>query len=155
MESETKQQSKHVKDFDGWNVNKQKINKSLSRPLNFKKGQIWWVSCGVNIGTEIDGKGQIFLRPFLVLKKNYHKSAICLPLTSPNDKERNYYFLTEIKNKKSVIVFSQIRNIDTQRFYKHYAEISEKKFEEILSKLFDYIKSPSFRLGDKGYPNYD
>lgn len=145
----------YEKDFDEWNSNKKKINNQGARPKRFKKGEIWWVSCGVNIGTEIDGKGYLFLRPFLVIKKNDNKSAVCLPLTSGKSKVKQYYLPIVIKQKETYIVLSQIKTIDTQRFYKKYVELGENKFNFVLQKCFEYIKSSDFNPRDKGYPSYE
>ena len=134
----------YIKDFTTWNRNKIKIDEAESRPLVFKNGQIWWVSCGINIGTEIDGKGDKFLRPFLIIKKNDTRSAICLPMSSFKNKKRAYYFETEINNTQVLFVLSQIKNIDSKRFYKYHCEISEKKLEIIKEALILYIKSPNF-----------
>ena len=145
----------YKKQFDEWNVNKKKINSQNSRPKRFKRGEIWWISCGINIGTEIDGKGGLFLRPFLVVKKNDNKSAICLPLTSRKSKIKEYYLPISIKQKETYIVLSQIKTIDTQRFYKKYVELGEDKFKLVLQQCLEYIKSSDFHPRDKGYPSYE
>jgi mRNA interferase MazF len=139
-----------VKDFDKWNLNKQKINHNEDRPPFFNEGDIWHVSCGVNVGTEIDGKGDLFLRPFLVLKKNDRKSAICIPCTS-NRKDRDYYLELDIAGKVSNLVMSQIRVIDSMRFYKKFGQISESKFKEVLEKVCDYINSRPAKMAGRGH----
>jgi mRNA interferase MazF len=142
----------YKKDFDGWNKNKKDINKQDARPKRFKKGEIWWVSCGVNVGTEIDGKGNLFLRPFIVLKKNDTKSAICVPLTSRISKARTYYMSILIKQKQTYVVLSQIKTIDTKRFYKKYAELGESKFKLIIQSCINYIKSSDLWSEGQGLP---
>lgn len=53
--------------FDVWNSIKKKTdNRHLD--FNVRAGDIWWMIQGVNIGSEIDGKGKSFTRPCLVLK---------------------------------------------------------------------------------------
>jgi len=49
------------KDFDGWHPVKKRIE-SEERSIFIRAGEIRWVSFGVNIGSEIDGKGVSFTR---------------------------------------------------------------------------------------------
>lgn len=100
---------KYIKQFDLWNKNKKKINNLNSRPKRFKKGEIWWVACGINVGTVIDGKGNFFLRPFLIIKKNDNKSAICLPLTSKASKIKEFYVLISVKGKKHMLCYHRLK----------------------------------------------
>jgi len=62
--------------YDRWNKLKKVLHKT-SKNINLKNGNIYLVSIGQNIANEIYGKGEIFLRPVLVLKKlghNYQRS---------------------------------------------------------------------------------
>jgi hypothetical protein len=61
----------HQKDFDGWNNVKKKVDTHNTSSLYFKEREIWWASTGVNIGSESDGKNELFERPVLILKKNW------------------------------------------------------------------------------------
>ena len=54
------------KDFDGWIVKKKEYHYRDSLPPKFKERDIWWVSIGVNIGYEEDGKHEKYLRPVLI-----------------------------------------------------------------------------------------
>lgn len=55
-------------ELDRWNEVKKKLQ-FRSRTPYFKQGEIWWVSVGLNLGSESYGKGVMFRRPVLVLKK--------------------------------------------------------------------------------------
>lgn len=44
------------KDFDGWNIKKKEINSKFHKPPMFKERDIWWISVGINVGFEEDGK---------------------------------------------------------------------------------------------------
>jgi mRNA interferase MazF len=48
---------------------KKESHYKVSPPPLFKERDIWWVSIGVNVGFEEDGKHEKFLRPVLILKK--------------------------------------------------------------------------------------
>ena len=47
-----------------------------------KEGDAWWCSVGANVGIEIDGKQDFFLRPVLVIKKLSRYGFMGIPLTS-------------------------------------------------------------------------
>lgn len=57
-----------MKDFGGWIKLKEQINEGGNRPPSYKERQIWWMSVGVNIGFEEDGKGTQYSRPVLIVK---------------------------------------------------------------------------------------
>ena len=59
----------YKKRFDEWNKNK-KILDDKKRVPSFHVREIWWVAVGVNVQSEICGKGSVFSRPVLVLKKS-------------------------------------------------------------------------------------
>jgi len=44
------------KDFDGWIVKKKEYHFRKATPPLFKERDIWWISIGVNVGFEEDGK---------------------------------------------------------------------------------------------------
>jgi hypothetical protein len=50
------------KDFDGWGQRKKKID-SFVRFQHPKEKEIWWCRVGLNIGTEVYGKGKDYMRP--------------------------------------------------------------------------------------------
>ncbi|MFA5871014.1 MAG: hypothetical protein WC842_03995 [Candidatus Paceibacterota bacterium] len=57
----------YKKDFDSWNIQKKKIN-TREKVIFCNIREIWWCSLGVNIGSEEDGKNELFERPVLILK---------------------------------------------------------------------------------------
>ncbi|MYE38514.1 MAG: type II toxin-antitoxin system PemK/MazF family toxin [Candidatus Spechtbacteria bacterium SB0662_bin_43] len=67
-------------DFSVWH--RQKKTLQSRRSVIFKEREIWWCSVGINVGYEVDGKGQDFARPVLVLKKVSNENFIGLPITS-------------------------------------------------------------------------
>ena len=79
-----------VEAFDKWNETKKKLN-GLEKNINIKERNIYLTSVGKNIGNESYGKGDIFLRPVLVLKKLGHDYFIAIPLTSKK-KVGSYFF---------------------------------------------------------------
>ncbi|MBQ9019758.1 hypothetical protein IJ096_00290, partial [Candidatus Saccharibacteria bacterium] len=53
--------------FDEWNDKKKILSKRKNIP-HFKEGEIWWCSCGQNLGMEMNG-GKEFMRPVLIMRK--------------------------------------------------------------------------------------
>src|ERR1700679_1101588 len=71
----------YVKDFNTWNTVKQRIN-GEARTVTMRAGEIRWVSFGVNVGSEIDGKGASFARPALIVHVIGSKLALIVPMTT-------------------------------------------------------------------------
>ncbi len=64
--------------FDDWNDKKKRLHDSRPNIL-FKEGQIWWCSLGVNVGEEVLGKGPMYRRPVIVVRKITHNSCVVIP----------------------------------------------------------------------------
>lgn len=58
-----------MKDFDSWFVLKPKLDAKESKPPLVSERDIWWLSIGENVGSEIDGKSELHSRPAIVFKK--------------------------------------------------------------------------------------
>ena len=55
-----------MKDFNNQNEKKIKIDSKIKYG-HPKEREIWWCSVGLNVGTEIYGKGEDFARPVLII----------------------------------------------------------------------------------------
>jgi mRNA interferase MazF len=78
------------KDFDSWNLLKKKIQIKNSVP-SFKSKEIWWCNLGINIGSEQDGKGLLFSRPVLVIKKISRQLFVGIPLSSKIKEDKIFF----------------------------------------------------------------
>ena len=56
------------KNFDKWNDIKKSVNNKPDN-LGVHKREVWWMTLGLNVGVETDGKHENFERPVLVLKR--------------------------------------------------------------------------------------
>jgi hypothetical protein len=76
------------KDFDCWNMLKKHIHNG-NDPIFCNEREIWWSSIGINVGSEEDGKNNLYERPIIVLKVLNKSMILCVPLTSKirNDKK--------------------------------------------------------------------
>ena len=133
-----------MKDFDRWNIKKKKLDSTEFTNIKFKEGEIWWCSAGLNIGHEIDGKHKTFERPFYILKKCGDTMFTGIPCTS-NLRRGSYMFHLLTSNLDFVLNFSQIRTLSSKRLLRRIVNVEDVFQEDIIQKLFDYIKRKSAR----------
>jgi mRNA-degrading endonuclease toxin of MazEF toxin-antitoxin module len=125
-----------IKKFEVWFPLKVKINQIQKLPV-FREGEIWWCYVGENIGHEENGKGKLFLRPVLVIKKFNSRLFYGIP-TSSIVKDNKYYFNINIKEKDISILLSQMRAMDANRLLYKQTKLPDTEFllvKKALSKL--------------------
>ena len=127
------------KDFDGWIKLKKKLHYG-GKVRVIKSGEIWWCAIGENVGSEICGKGEIFARPVLILRKLSKFNFIGVPLTSKNHKG-SWYVGFEFRNKLQTAVISQIENISIYRLYNKIGEIPNSDLKLVEDGLVKLIKN--------------
>ena len=126
-----------MKKFDEWN----EVKKSISQEKNvvyFKERDIFWASIGVNVGFEQDGKGDIFSRPVLILKKYSKNIFLGIPL-STKIKEGSFFFNFKLNGKNSNALLVQSRIYDSKRLENKTGMISKDDFELLKRKFKDLI----------------
>ena len=126
------------KDFDSWNKIKKILDKKEQK-FFFKEGEIWWMSVGLNIAKESCGKGVIFRRPVLVLKKLSGDSFIGLPLSS-KEKIGSWFIDIALGNEKRFVLLYQIRMFSANRFESRIATIDDGDFNKVKEKLEFLLK---------------
>jgi len=99
----------------------------------FKERDIFWASIGVNIGYEQDGKGEIFSRPVLILKKYNKNIFFGIPL-STKIKEGTFFFTFILNGNPSNALLVQGRIYDTKRLENKIGKVSKEDFEAIKEK---------------------
>jgi len=121
------------KDFNKWNTKKKQIDAKEAR-LFFHQGEIWWVNLGLNIGYEMNGKGDEYMRPVIILKKYNEFSFLALPLST--SKKINQYKISVgvVDGKEACASLSQMRNIDSKRLINRVGYIKAPLFSEIKKK---------------------
>ena len=129
----------HIKNFDKWN-NVKKITNKKEDEIYYKEREIWWVSVGVNVGFEIDGKNNLFERPVLILKKVNKNQFIGVPLSS---KEKKGYFYNKIRNEENdsrgTSNLSQVRCFSSRRLLRKLSTCSKEDFYKLKISLVNYI----------------
>ena len=130
------------KDFDGWIAKKKEYHYRDSLPPLFKERDIWWVSIGVNVGFEEDGKHENFVRPVLILKKFNREIFLGVPL-STKLKDNKYYVPISVRQEIVSAMTSQIRVFSSKRIWNKLAELDYNDFSKVLLKVRKFFILPS------------
>jgi len=104
------------KKFKEWVVLKENLHNKNAKPPFISQGDMWWISFGENIGSEINGKSDIFTRPGIIYKKLSHRFYFVIPTTT--QEKRGSWFIKFIhKNKQMFACLHQARAIDYRRLF--------------------------------------
>jgi mRNA-degrading endonuclease toxin of MazEF toxin-antitoxin module len=125
-------ESEHQNLFDLWNEQKKLVNSRNSVFCNIR--EIWWCTLGLNIGSEQNGKNDIFERPVLIIKVFNKNICRIIPLTSKL-REDKYHSIIHFEKQTSCIIFSQMKTLSTKRFTRKIGRLDEVEFENIVEKL--------------------
>ncbi len=126
----------YFKDFDKWNHLKKQINKKSDDAL-IRVGEIRWVVLGINVGSEIDGKGQSFSRPVLIIHVIKDRLALIAPL-STKIKTAVGYIPFEWHNSKNILCLNQIKIISQKRILGRKGRIPIKRLKAIKKAIIQF-----------------
>ena len=126
------------KEFDRWNEIKKSIH---ANPDTFgvHGREIWWLSLGVNVGVEIDGKSKDFERPVLILRKFNREMVWVLPMTSKGG-DPKFYEKYLFGDREYFVVITQIRTISTKRFLRKIGMMKKADFDRIKERLVKFVQ---------------
>jgi mRNA interferase MazF len=122
------------KNFPKWFVLKKLAHEAIGTAL-FHEREIWWCKIGANVGFEIDGRGEDFERPVIIIKKFNLDTCIVIPLTAKPKKGKYYFPIGIVNGRDAVAVLSQIRLIDRRRLEEKIGTMPKAKFKELLSAI--------------------
>lgn len=122
-----------MNEHDAWNITKQSINISIKSP-DVREREVRWCSIGKNIGFEINGKGKIFTRPVLIIKKLSPYTLLVAPMTT-KIKTGSWYPPVMLRGEKQHVCINQIRIIDSKRIYNHLGRITSNNMEIIKESI--------------------
>ncbi len=125
------------KRFDDWNIEKKRLH-SFGRCPDIKNGEIWWCSMGENVGVEINGKGDAFMRPVLVVRKLSKASFIGIPLTSQMH-NGTWYAYFRFKSRDEYAVLAQVRTFSVRRLYRRMGSVDDSDMRQVLRKLQEFL----------------
>ncbi|SFV55921.1 N-Acetylneuraminate cytidylyltransferase [hydrothermal vent metagenome] len=128
----------HQDKFDRWNRVKKELDKN-KKTIHIRPTEIYFLSIGQNIGYEVYGKDELFLRPVLVYKKLSTSTFIGIPLTT-KEKRGSYFFEFSYKpNKTSYASLNQIRVFDTKRIAYKSGKMQKNDFERLKMEMKEFI----------------
>lgn len=122
-----------AKDFDTWNELKKNID-SRDVGVFCNPREVWWASIGLNIGSEEDGKNELFERPVLVVKVFNQRAIRVVPLTSKTKSDQNHVPVGYLGAKSSAIL-SQAKTISTKRLTRKIGRVEIEAFNLVINRL--------------------
>jgi mRNA-degrading endonuclease toxin of MazEF toxin-antitoxin module len=128
-----------IKEFLGWINLKEKLHDKESIPPLVAERDLWWVSFGENIGSEINGKSGFFSRPGLVLKKLSHGFYLVAPTTTQK-KTGSWYVEISHGGKPAYICLHQIRTIDYRRLSSRLGQVDGNDFDKVKGAFLKLYK---------------
>ena len=126
----------YFKDFDKWNQVKKNTDNNDTK-VSIRAGEIRWISFGVNVGSEIDGKGESFTRPGLIIHVIGSHLVFVAPL-STKVKEVAGYLPFDWKGTTTALCIHQIRIVSQKRILSRKGRISEDKLKAIKQEIIKF-----------------
>ena len=118
-----------AEEFAKWNKLKTHLE-LYGRQPNPSQGEIWWAGVGKNLGSEINGKNEVFSRPILVYKKLSRYKFMAIPLTS-QDHVGSWYVEFAQNGKRQIAVLSVAKNMSIKRLYSRVGKIDDEDMRKI------------------------
>lgn len=127
----------YIKNFEDWSFVKKRLD-TEDRKVSIRSGEIRWMSIGINVGSEIDGKGVSFTRPGLIVHVIGSSLALVIPLTT---KLKNIpgYFTFSLKDGAVSLCIHQIRILSQKRIFGRKGRISERRLFEVKNTVKDFF----------------
>jgi mRNA interferase MazF len=125
------------KNYKQWMPVKAGINNG-GRHASFKERDVFWTSIGENVGFEEDGKGPMFRRPVLIIRKFNNWLFWGVPL-SMTEKRGKYYYELSIRGKKSVALLSRVGIWDSARLANKMGMVGQDEFGILRKKLAELL----------------
>jgi mRNA interferase MazF len=127
----------YIKDYDSWIKVKQRLE-AEKRKVHIRAGEIRWVAFGVNIGSEIDGKGASFTRPGLILHVVGSHLALVVPM-STKVHDIAGYIPFDWKDQRYALCVHQIRVISQKRILARKGRVSIRRLTIVKDKVAQFF----------------
>ena len=99
-----------IKRFLEWIKLKEKLHDTQHVPPLVKERDLWWISFGENVGSEMNGKSNLFSRPGIILKKLSREFYLVAPTTSQRKEGSWYVEITQEGKSMYVCLHQSIKN---------------------------------------------
>lgn len=121
-------------EFDLWNE-KKRMTEARERKLYFREGDIFNARLGKNVGYEQDGKGGMFLRPVLVVRKFNPQVFFGVALTTRPKNHPLYMKIGVFSGRDNFAILSQCRLWDSKRLDYRMAHVGKKVLQDVRLRL--------------------
>lgn len=128
-----------IKRFLNWITLKQKLHDAEHKPPLISERDIWWVSFGENIGSEMNGKSDRFSRPALIVKKLAHGFYLVAPTTTKK-REGSWFVKVTLSDIDEYVCLNQIRTIDHRRLYSKLGQLDTDDFKRVRDGFWHLYK---------------
>lgn len=125
------------KRFDEWNALKKKLHSGRKTPY-FREREVRWYAAGENIGREINGKGERFSRPILIVRKYGDESFFGVPLSS-REHTGPWYFKIRVQNTEVTALLSQAGSFSARRLFGKMDRLSNEDFTPLVDALKEVL----------------
>ena len=122
------------KDYEKWNNLKKKLDARKNNATPLKPREVWQCHIGVNVGSEIFGKGDSFSRPVLIIKVYPNCTFLAAPLTSTKSEQENQV-PSKFKGKEGSVRLDQLRMFDARRLGNLKGQLSIPQFKNVMDIL--------------------
>ena len=119
-----------MKRFALWFGLKEKLHNIAHIPPHVSEHDIWWASVGENVGSEINGKSDLFSRPVIILKKLSHTFYFVIPTTT-QAREGSWYIRFRQQERDMVACLHQARAIDYRRLSSKLGTLDDEDFSRV------------------------
>jgi mRNA interferase MazF len=131
----------YKKDYEKWHKLKKILNE-LEFPLFCREREIWRAILGANIGTEMDGKGDEFTRPVLIIRVFNQDHLLIVPLTHTKNIHKNTH--VHVTNDAlygfSSVAINQIQTMSNKRLLEYIGILENKQFLVIVEHIIGSIE---------------
>lgn len=125
------------KEFDKWNEEKKRAD--AEHPRLYTVREMWWCRLGVNIGTEQDGRGTLFLRPAIILRGFGPDACLIVPLTTSVREHPLRVSVGKVDGRTARANLSQLRIIDTRRLVEKIGFLESEIFVTLRKTAKDLL----------------
>lgn len=128
-----------IKKFLEWIKIKELLHQK-DQPPSFEEREIWWANIGENVGHEENGKGDNFIRPFIIVKKFNKELLFGVPCSSVF-KDNKYYYKVgmETSDFKTSALLSQARVISSKRLLRKIDKLGNGSFRDLKTALIKAV----------------
>lgn len=138
MEDEIKNEEdrhpRYIKEFTKWHEIKSVTEERDTSRILVKEGALWLIRLGVNVGSELDGKGTQFFRPVIVIKKVNEQVFFGVPISS---KVTRGYFRQKftLLGKPRDAILSHVRAFDKKRCMRFMTMLDKNTMDIIIQRV--------------------